>query len=113
MKDPSSKSIDLSPMTLSMGSLLSSYVTGKRTSTAINLGMTSHGITRSRKLADILHKSVNSISYDDIQLLFDYWALLDLEASKTCPQALAEGRPGICIIDNDDFKFDSLTGKAD
>ena len=75
--------------------------------------MTAHGLTRSWKLADILHKSVNTISYDDIQLLYDYWALLDLEASKTCPHALAEGRPGICIIDNDDFKLDSLTGKAD
>ena len=113
MKNPSKKSVDLSPETLSMASLLSSYVTGKRTATSINLGMMSHGLTRSRKLADILHKSVNFISYDDILLLYDYWALMDAEASQTCPQALAEGKPGIAIIDNDDFKLDSLTGKAE
>ena len=113
LRNPNSKSIDISPDTLSMGSLLSKYVTGKRTSTSINIGMAAHGLTRSRKLADILHKSVHAISYDDIQLLYDYWALRDLEASKTCPQALAEGKPGICIIDNDDFKIDTLTGEAD
>ena len=77
LRNPNSKSIDISPDTLSLASLLTNYVTGK-------IAMAAHGLTRSRKLADILHKSVYAISYDNIQLLYDYWALRDLEASKTC-----------------------------
>ena len=70
-------------------------------------------MTRNRQLADILHKRIHLISYADIQLLYDYWALQDAEALDTCPQALADGKPGIAIIDNDDFHFDILTGNAD
>ena len=113
LRNPTKGTADLSPETLSMASLLSYYVTGKRTATAINLGITVHGMTRSRELSDILHKSVKLISYADIQLLYDYWALQDAEASDTCPQALADGKPGIAIMDNDDFPFDSLSGSAE
>ena len=27
-----------------------------------------------------------------------------------CPQQLVEGFPGVAIMDNDDFKYDTLTG---
>ena len=70
-------------------------------------------MTRSRELSDILHKSVKLISYADIQLLYDYWALHDAEASDTCPQALAGAKPGIAIMGNDDVPFDSLSGGAE
>ena len=88
---------DLSPDTLRMESLLSYYVTGKRTATAINLGVTVHGMTRIRALSVILHKSLKLISYADIQLLYDYWALQDAEASYTCSQTLVETKTGIVI----------------
>ena len=48
-------------------------------------------------------------SYADIQLLYYYWALQDAEASDT----LADAKPGIAIMDNDDVSFDSLSGGAE
>ena len=46
-----------------------------------------------------------------MQLLYDYWALQDAEASDTCPQVLVDATPGIVIMDNDEFPFDSLSGR--
>ena len=37
---------------------------------------------------------------------------MDVKASTTCPQEIAYGRPAIVVVDNDDFKIDSLTGNA-
>ena len=45
-------------------------------------------------------------------LFYDYWALMDVQASATCQQEIAEGKPAIVIIDNDDFKIDTMTGNA-
>ena len=112
MKQPSRSSLDISPATLSLAALVTYHATGKRTATAINLGMNVHGMTRSRNLVDILHKSRVCISYSDIQLLYDYWALQDAESSSTCPQEIADDKPAIVIIDNDDFKIYTLTGSA-
>ena len=44
-----------------------------------------------------------SISYADVQLLYDFWALQEAECSDECPVELAEGKPAIAIVDNDDF----------
>ena len=52
------------------------------------------------------------ISYPDIQLRYDFWALQDAEVSEKCPAELAEGKPAICICDNDDFVCDTLTGES-
>ena len=49
-------------------------------------------------------------TYADIQLLYDFWALQDAELSEECPAELAEGKPAICICDNDDFVCDTLSG---
>ncbi|KAK1894270.1 putative fatty-acid--CoA ligase fadD25 [Dissostichus eleginoides] len=84
----------------------------ERTTTAINMGVNVHGMTRSKDLVETLHKSGVSISYADTLLLYDHWALMDLEASATCPQEIADSKPAIVIVDNDDFKIDTLTGNS-
>ena len=37
---------------------------------------------------------------------------MDVKTSTTCPQEIADGRPAILIVNNDNFKIDSLTGDA-
>jgi hypothetical protein len=46
-------------------------------------------------------------------LLYDYWALKDVDASSGCPHAISEDMPAIVVVDNDDFKFDTMTGNAE
>ena len=61
---------------------------------------------------DILHKCGICISYNNLLLLYAIWALRNAEISKTCPRCIAYGKPSIVIVDNDDFKIDTLTGNA-
>ena len=110
LKHPNRLTVDISPEALSLASLITRYVSGRRTATSINLSMTAHGMTRSKVLVEILRKSAVFISYADIQLLYDFWALQDAELSEECPAELAEGKPAICICDNDDFVCDTLSG---
>ena len=42
--------------------------------------------------------------------LRDWWTLCDLEIASICPSELGIGKPGIQIVDNDDFRNDTLTG---
>jgi hypothetical protein len=37
---------------------------------------------------------------------------LDVKSSGTCPQEIADGKPAVVIVDNDDFKVDTMTGNA-
>ena len=112
LKQPNRKTVDHSPNTLSLASMVTYYVTGQRTSTAINMGVNVHGMTRSKDLVETLHKSGVCISYADTLLLYDHWALMDVQTSSTCPSEIADGKPAIVIVDNDDFKIDTLTGNA-
>ena len=112
LKQPRRKTADLSPTTLSVASMIACHVTGQCTSTVINLGVNVHGMTRSKDLIETLHKSGVCISYADTLLLYDHWALMDVEASTTCPQEITDGKPAIVIVDNDDFKVDTMTGNA-
>lgn len=112
LKQPQRKTADLSPAPLSLASMIIYHITGQRTTTVINLGVSVHGMTRSKDLVDTLHKSGVCISYADTLLLYDHWGLMDVEASATCPQEIADGKPAIVIIDNDDFKIDTLTGNS-
>ena len=57
LKQPGRKTVNLSPTTLSLASMITYYVTGQRTTTAINLGSNLHGMTRSKDLVETLHKS--------------------------------------------------------
>ena len=112
LKYPNRLPVDIRPEVLSLASLITQYVTGRRTATSINLSMAAHGMTRSKVLEEILRKSGVFISYPDIQLLYDFWALQDAEVSEECPAELAEGKPAICICDNDDFVCGTSTGES-
>ena len=95
------------PILQTLSSLITYYVTGKRTNTAINVAVVVHGLTRSREIIDMLHKSGLCISYADLLLLYDSWNLMDAEPSATCPVEIADNKPPIVIGDNDDFKIDT------
>lgn len=112
LKHPKRKTVDLNPTTLSLASMITYYITGQRTSTVINLGVNVHGMTRSKDLMETLHKSGVCISYADTLLLYDHWALLGIQESATCPQEITDNKPAIVIVDNDDFKIDTMTGNA-
>ncbi|KAK5933636.1 hypothetical protein CgunFtcFv8_014099 [Champsocephalus gunnari] len=112
LKQPERKTADISPATLSLASMITYHITGQHTTTAINMGVNVHGMMRSKDLVETLHKSGVSISYADTLLLYDHWALMDLDASATCPQEIADSKPAIVIVDNNDFKIDTLTGNS-
>ena len=57
-----------------------------------------------------MHKDGLGISYSDVLMMRDFWVVNDLKYSLNCPFELAEGKPPITIVDNDDFKSDTLTG---
>ncbi|KAK7086504.1 hypothetical protein SK128_012262 [Halocaridina rubra] len=52
------------------------------------------------------------ISYSNMLLLLDVWTMYDLKQCSVCPDDFAEGVPSISIIDNDDFRNDTLTGEG-
>jgi len=103
------KSVDLSPCTLSLTSLLMKYVM-KQPTTSINASITLHGITHSKELIDSFHKLGIGITYSNVLILQDAWTLHNLDSCSVCPDAIAEGQPGISIVDNDDILSDTLTG---
>ena len=76
------------------------------------MGVTVHGMTRSKELVETLHKSGASISYADTLLVYDHCALMDVKASAAWPPEIEDGKPAILILDNDDFKVDTVSGKA-
>ena len=84
LKQLKRKSVDLSPTTLSLTSMIMYYITVQRTNTVINMGVNVHGMTRSNDLMETLHKSGVCISYADTLLLYDHWVLMDVEASTNC-----------------------------
>ena len=103
-------SIDDSPTVRSIASMLTSYITGKRTKFKTNLSVMLHGLAKSREIVDIMHRDGLGISYNDVMMLRDFWVVNDLNRSLNCPFELAEEKPAVAIVDNDDFKSDTLTG---
>ena len=112
LKDPSRCKIDLNLTTHALTSLITKYLTGKRTTFSINLSTTVHGLTKNKELVDILHKNGIGISYVDVLMLQDFWALNDLQLSPFCPFKIVNKIPAIVVVDNNDFKVDSLTGNS-
>ena len=96
--------------TRALASMVTYYVTGKPTTTTINPSMTLHGLTRSKELIETLHRVGACLSYASVLLLRDAWAVHDLQRCTACPHEIAEDRPGVVIVDNDDFRNDTLTG---
>ena len=37
---------------------------------------------------------------------------MDVDTSTTCPQEIADSKPAIVIVDNDDFKIDTMAGNS-
>ena len=68
---PKKETLDFSPKTLCLASIITQYVTGKRTTTAINHGIDLHGHRRNKDLVDVFHKAGFIISYADTLLLYD------------------------------------------
>ncbi len=113
LKKPMTKKIDPDyedPAIHALASLLFSYITGKKCSFLVQMSVTLHGLTRSRELVDLLKSFALGISYNDVFSLYDSWARIDLHQNAICPKEIAEGIPGTGILDNDDFKEDTLTG---
>lgn len=110
VKHPKRSAVDDSPFVRSLASILTSYITGRRTAFEINLSALLHGLTKSREIIELLHKNGLVISYNDVIRLRDFWVLNDLKCSLECPTELAVGKLAIAIVDNDDFKSDTLAG---
>ena len=70
---------------------------------------TIHGMTRCCELVDIFKKIEIGISYNDVINLSAIWAKQDVE-SGSCPFEIVYDLLGTAIMDNDDFKDDTLTG---
>ena len=92
------KHLDFSPKTLCLASIITQYVKGNRTTTAINHGIDLHGHSRNKDLADAFHKAGFIISYADILLLYDVWDLADVTESMFIPREIAKDVPAICIL---------------
>ncbi len=90
--------------------MLTYYVSGSPTTTSINLSMNLHGLTRSKELVDTFHKAGVCIGYALVLLLRDAWAVHDLQLCTDYPNEITEDMPGVIIVDNDDFRNDTLTG---
>lgn len=110
LKHPNRLEVDDNPPVRSIGSILTSYITEKRTAFEVNLSVLLHGLTKSREIVDLLHKEGLGISYNDVLMLRDFWVFSDIKCSPNCPSELAIGKPAIAVVDNDDFKSDTLTG---
>jgi len=110
LKHPDRSAVDESPPVRSIASIITSYVTGKRTTFEINLSVLLHGLTKNRKIVDLMHKDGLGINYNDVLMLRDFWVVNDLKFSLDCPIELAVGQPAIAVVDNDDFNSDTLTG---
>ena len=50
LREPDRKSPNITPTTLRLAFMISYYVTGQRTITTINMGVSFHGMTRSKDL---------------------------------------------------------------
>ena len=88
-----------------LASLITYYVTGKATTTTVNLTMILHGLTRSKELVDVFHKCGLGISYASVLLIRDAWAVHDIELCHACPNKIAENTPGVIVVDNVVFEM--------
>ena len=61
----------------SLSSLLYSFINGNRSAFQTNLSMIIHGLTRSRKILDLMKRFALGISYQDVLDLYAVWALCE------------------------------------
>ena len=108
-KDPSRKTFENDPNVSVLCDLLLPLME-KGQFFKTQLAITIHGLTRNKELVQLLHKFGLAISYDDTIDLESAWAYHENQVSQVCPKELAYGYPGIAVIDNNDFREDTLTG---
>ena len=91
LKHPQKKKhLNFSPKALCLASITTQYVTGKRTTTAINRDIDLHRHTCNKDLVDVFHKAGFIISYANILLLYDVWGLKDVSESNFIPREIAK-----------------------
>ena len=106
------KHLDFSSKKLCLASIITQYVTGKRTTTAIKHDIDLHGYTHNKDLVDVFRNSGFFISYAYMLLLYDVSGLEDVSESIFIHQEIAKGVVIICIFDNADFEINTLTGNS-
>ena len=85
------------------------FISGKHSIFKTKLSCTIHDMTRCREVVDIFKKIEKAIGCKDVTNLYATWAKQDVE-SGSCPFEIAYDLPGTAVMDNDDFKDDTLTG---
>ena len=110
MKDPSRKTFENDPNVSALCDLLLSLINGKRTLFKTQLAITIHGLTRNKEVVQLLHKFGLAISYNDTIDLESTWAYHENQVSQVSPKELAYGNPGFAVIDDDEFREDTLAG---
>ena len=97
-----------------IASLLQSLVTNKRTGFQVLMTSDSiiYGLYRCRELVDLCKKFGFGLSYQNIKNLLTSWAKAEAE-NGSCPLAIANKYPAVVVMDNDDFKTDTLTGASE
>ena len=109
---PEKKEAILTPEVYAIASLLQSLVTGKRTAFQVLWSNLIYGLSRSKELVELSKKFGFGVSYQDVRNLLASWAKQDIE-SEICPQEITNEYPAVVIMDNDDFKTDTLTGASE
>ena len=110
--NPGKTNSELTPEVYAMASLLQSLVTNKRTGFQVLMTSIIYGLSQSRELVDLCKKFGFGISYQDIKKLLASWAKAEAE-NGSCPTKTANKYPVVVVIDNDDFKTDTLTGVSE
>ena len=71
-----------------------------------------YGLSQSRELVDLCKKFGFGISHQNIKNLSASWAKAEAE-NGSCPSEIANKYRAIVVMDNDDFKTDTLTGASE
>ena len=110
--NPGKTDPDLTPEVYAIASLLQSLVTNKRTGFQVLMTSIIYGLSRSRELVDLFKKLGFGISYQDIKNLLASWGKAETE-NRSCSSEIANKYPVVVVMDNDDFKMDTLTGASE
>ena len=81
--------------------LLHNLITGRPTTTSINLTMNLHGLTLCKDLVTVFQKVGVCIGYAMVLLLRNAWAVHDIQHCEECPDEVSENKPGVVIVDDD------------
>ena len=110
--NPGKTNPDLTPEVYAKASLLQSLVTNKRTGFQVLMTSIIYELSQSRELVDLCKKFGFGISYQDIKNLLASWAKADAE-NGSCPSEIANKYSAVVVMDNDNFKTDTLTGASE